>query len=119
MLGWFVILAAVGLIDGVAALFLGWDAVAPGGDVLGEILGRRRVLGPLAHGRVFIGCHAFAGSVDDEDPLIARFGNHLVHARRHLLDAVDRPLAVVQVPHVTHDDGRFLRIPMLSALHYL
>src|SRR5205823_13241733 len=72
--GRLVVLAAVGLVDGVLALLLGGDPAAPRADVLGQVLGGRGVLGPLPHGGVLVRGHARAGGVDDQDAALAQLG---------------------------------------------
>ena len=62
---------------------------------------------------VLVEIHATARRVDDERAGFARGEQHLVHARRHLGLARDGVLAVMQVPHVTHDDRRAARVPRL------
>ena len=57
--------------------------------------------------------HAVARCKQDEYPLRAGLFEQDVHSRRKLPFPLDRVLAVVQVPHVAHDDGGLARIPIL------
>jgi hypothetical protein len=67
-------------------------------------------------GGVLVSVHAATRSVNDEHAHIARFGDDIIHPRRDLLNPIDRPFAVVQVPHVANDDGGLRRIPVLRPL---
>ena len=106
-----VVAAAVGLVDRVDALFLGRNLVAPLADVLGEIRGLGGLLRLLARGVIFVGVHATAGGVDDQDALGPRRGDRLIHRRGQLAHPAGRSLAPVLVPHVADDDRRLRRVP--------
>ena len=106
MFGGIVILAPIGLVDGINRLLFGRDLFAPVGDFVGQACGSRSGLGALASRRSFIRLHAAARRVDDEHTLFARLFQHLIHARCHLALAGDGVFAVMQIPHVADDDGR-------------
>ena len=106
-----VVAAAVGLVDGVDALFLSRDLVAPLADMFGKIRGFGGFLGFLAGGVILVGFHATAGGVDDQDPFSACRGDGLVHGGPELADAASGALAPVLVPHVADDDGGLGGVP--------
>ena len=106
-----VVAAAVGLVDRVDPFLLGGNLVAPLADMLGQVRGLGGRLGPFPGGVIFVGVHATAGGVDDQDALGPRGGDRPVHRGGQLADPAGRPLAPVLVPHVADDDRRLRRVP--------
>ena len=95
MLGRIVILSAVALIDRVDGALFGRDLFAPVGDLIREPGGRRRTGGANPCRGAFVGGHAAARGMDDEDAGGAGFFEHLVHARGHLALAGDGIFAMM------------------------
>src|SRR5262245_56610705 len=52
----------------------------------------------------------------DEDTAAAGALQDLVQARSHLFQASHGVQALMRVPHVTHDDGRLIWLPLLDLL---
>ena len=55
--------------------------------------------------------HAAAGRVDDESAALPHVSEQVIDTWRELLDSPHRVEAVVNVPHVAHNDGGGLRLP--------
>src|SRR5262249_41389150 len=111
-----IIFSAVGLVDGIFSLFFRWNLPAPFANIPGQIHGPRRLLCPLTSRVVFIGFHATRRRVYDEYAPAPGVLENLVHARTHLFRPAHRIQAVMSVPHVAYDDGRFTRVPLLGLL---
>ena len=112
MLGCVVVLAAVGVVDGVALVFLHRvNPVAPTLDGLGLHGGGGRGLGTFAGGVVFVKIHARRWRVNDQRTPSPCGVEKLIHARRHFADAADGVFAVMQIPHVADDHRRRLGVP--------
>ena len=91
-----VVLAAVGVVDRVALVFLHLvDPVTPVLDGLGLRSGGGGSLGSLAGRVVFVKFHARRRRVDDQRALGPGRVEEPVHAGRHLADAADGVFAVV------------------------
>lgn len=108
----FVIGAAVGLVDGVDGGFFTWDLAAPLVDGVGGACGGRGVDGSESGGGVVVCGHAGAGGVDDEGTVGACFFEKFVKARGEFFFAGDGVRAGVGVPHVAHDDGAEIGVPL-------
>ena len=63
----------------------------------------------------FVEFHRAAWAVDDEHAFGASRFQHLVHARRHLRDALSGVWTGVVVPHVANDNRGLLGVPRLAA----
>mgnify|MGYP005632861465 FL=1 len=112
VLGCVVVLAAVGVVDGVALVFLHRvNPVAPTLDGLGLHGGGGRGLGTFAGGVVFVKIHARRRRVNDQRTPGPCGVEKLIHARRHFADAADGVFAVMQIPHVADDHRRRLGVP--------
>src|SRR5207247_1979177 len=111
-----VILSAVRLVDRIFSFFLRWNLPAPLPDVLGQVRGARGCLCPLAPRVLLVWFHAARRCVYDEHTTATRVLEDLVHARAHFFGPAHGIQAVMSVPHVTYDDGRFSRVPLLGLL---
>src|SRR5205823_5164689 len=105
-----VVFAALELVDRIDAFFFRGNDFAPLADVGGQVGGFRRAYRDFAAGVIFVGVHATAGSMDDEDALVAGLGQDGVHPRRDLDAAADGVETVVRIPHVADDNGRVSRL---------
>lgn len=105
-----VIAAAVGVIDGQRAL-LGQIQGSPGFK-RGWGFNFRRLLSSFPLRSLFVEVHRAARRMNDEDTPLARFLDHLVHARCQFADTSSRPLAPMLIPHIADDDGCFLWLPL-------
>lgn len=106
-LGWFGgVATAVGLVDGVGAIFFCGNAVAPGADFGGKVGCLGGFLGTAPGGKVFVRGEATAGGMDDESAARAGFDDEAIQVGGQFSDPVGGVLAVVQVPHIADDHGR-------------
>ena len=61
--------------------------------------------------------HATARRVNDQRSSIPCFGQYRIHAIGHFTHTRDGILTMVQIPHITDDDGRFFGLPRSYLSH--
>lgn len=114
-----VVLAPVGLVDGILPFVFLRNMAAPFVNLRGKILRLRCRLGHFAARMILVRIHATARGMDDEHPLLPGRFQHFVEPRGHFRLAADGIQAVMSVPHVADDDGGFGRRPLLLGLLHL